>query len=102
MEDGEVEAVCENLISLYFNISKERKYYSLIGFDEDSFKQWIISGDYHLYLNDRKVFIYVDNAKIRKGSMYSAHLTTIVTEFKEQIVTPTAAYTAKILSKIII
>jgi ribosomal protein S1 len=99
MKNGEVEAICDNMGSLFFTISKEKKYFELIGITEDSFERWVLAGDHRQYLIDRKIFILVDNAKTLKGSMYSAHLTTIVTEFKEQIANPTAAYNAKVLSK---
>ena len=99
MKNGEVEAICDNMGSLFFNISKEKKYFELIGITEDSFERWVLAGDHKQYLVDRKIFILVDNAKTMKGSMYAAHLTTIVTEFKEQIANPTAAYNAKVLSK---
>lgn len=96
---GEVEAVCENLVSLFFNASKEKKYLEMIGLDETTFNNWILSYSHKEYLKEKKVFILVENALTRKGSLYSAHLTTIVTEFKEQITNPTSAYIAKIISK---
>ena len=98
-ENDEVEVTCENLVPLYFNISKEKKYLELVGFDEKEFREWILSGSQHEYLMEKKVFIMVENADHRRGSMYSAHLTTIITEFKEQKYKPTSAYVAKILSK---
>lgn len=97
--DQEVEVICDNHISLFFDISKEKKYLDIIGFDEDRFRNWISSGSHREHLDTHKTYILVENSRARKGSIYAAHLTTIVTEFKEQIVNPTAAYIAKVLNK---
>ena len=96
---GEIEAICENLNSLFFSKTKERRYFELLGFDEKKFCAWIESGDHREYLKDHKIYIMVESVENRKGSMYAAHLTTIVTEFKEQIANPTSAYVAKVMSK---
>lgn len=99
LHDSEIEAICENLESLFFSFSKERKYFEMLDLDEESFSHWILSGSHQQFLRERKIHIRVDNKDTRKGSLYSAHLTTIVDEFKEQISKPTSAYMAKIISK---
>lgn len=97
--DGEIEAVCDNFVSLFFNPSREKKYLELLGLNDQTFKEWVVSGSHKNFLNEHRTFIYVESSKNMRGSMHSAHLTTIVREFKEQITNPTSAYTAKILSK---
>jgi ribosomal protein S1 len=97
--NGEIEATCENSITLYFDPSKEKKYLELLGMNETTFRHWILSNSHKEYLKEKKIFIYVECNKNRRGSMYAAHLTTIVHEFKEQVENPTSAYVAKVLNK---
>lgn len=99
LHGSEIEAVCENLESLFFSFSKEKKYFEMLDLNEDSFYQWVLSGSHQQFLSERKVYIRVENKNVRKGSLYSAHLITIANEFKEQIKNPTSAYIAKIISK---
>lgn len=99
INDVEVEVYCDNHDTLYFNVNKERKFLELLGMSNDTFKQWISSGECQEFFTKNKSHVVVENVKARKGSLYSAHLRTIVNEFREQIIKPTAAYTAKILSK---
>lgn len=96
---NEVEVVCDNFDTLYFTLSKERKYLDLLGLSEEQFKEWIKSGESSSHFQRHKTHVIVENEKNRKGSLYAAHLLTIVKEFREQILKPTSAYTAKILSK---
>lgn len=96
----EIEAVCENHTSLFFNFSKERRYFAeILGLDEESFYQWIESNQHVTHLANQKVYATVENARACKGSLYGAHLKTIAFEFKEQITKPTMAYLAKVMSK---
>jgi ribosomal protein S1 len=95
----EVIATCENLETLYFSIQKEKKYVEMLGLSEESFKNWIESGDCKEHLEMHKTYIVVENVANRKGSLHAAHLKTIAREFREQISKPTSAYVAKILSK---
>lgn len=96
---GEVEALCDNFDTLYFDIQKEKKYLEILNMDEEEFKRWLGSDRCKQHLSSHKIFAIVENSTTRKGSLYAAHLRTIVTEFKEQIGKPTSAYQAKILSK---
>lgn len=98
-EKKEIEAICENFTSLYFNFSKEKKYFQILGLDEESFVEWISSEDHEEEVKSMKMYIQVENMRINQGSLYSAHLKTIVKEFKEQITKPTSAYTAKVIDK---
>jgi len=98
-EDKEIEAVCENLTSLFFNFAKERKYFEMIGLNEDSFFEWVNGSDTKEFLKNQKTYIQIENVNAGKGSLYQAHLKTIITEFKQQIVKPTSAYTAKVIDK---
>lgn len=95
----EVIAVCENYTSLYFNFSKERKYFEILGLTEENFFTWIESKEHLNYLKENKISIQAENVEVSKGSLYQAHLKTIISEFKEQILKPTSAYVAKIIDK---
>lgn len=97
--NDEVEVTCDNYETLYFPIQKERKYFELIGLSEDSFREWAGTEQCRDYFQQRKTYVSVENVANRKGSLYSAHLKTIVREFREQIGKPTSAYVAKVLSK---
>lgn len=97
--NGEVEITCDNYETLYFSVQKEKKYLDLIGLNEFNFSTWVDSGECKDYFQSRKTYVSVENVPNRKGSMYSAHLKTIAREFKEQIIKPTTAYVAKVLSK---
>lgn len=95
----EIEVTCENLDTLYFSLTKEKRYVEILGLTEDSFKEWI-SAKMHLdYLKEHKTYVTVENVAARKGSLYQAHLRTIAKEFKEQITKPTHAYMARIIEK---
>lgn len=96
---NEIEALCDNFDTLYFDIQKEKRYIDLLEFDEDGFRFWIQSGQCKAHFESHKIFIKVENILNRKGSLYAAHLTTIATEFREQILKPTSAYKARVLSK---
>jgi ribosomal protein S1 len=96
---SEVEVTCENLETLYFSVQKEKKFIEMLGLSEESFKDWISSGECLSHFEMHKTYIVVENVQNRKGSLYSAHLRTIAREFREQISKPTNAYEAKILSK---
>jgi len=98
-EKKEVAAVCDNHATLYFSFPKERKYFQILGLDEDTFFDWVESGSHVNELENTKIYIQVENTASAKGSMYQAHLKTIIREFREQIVKPTSAYVARILSK---
>jgi len=95
----EFAAVCENHLSFFFNYGKEKKYFEIYGFDYDALVEWIDSGKQKEFLKENKVFIQVENVEVSKGSLYQAHLKTIVQEFQEQIGKPTSAYSAKIIGK---
>jgi predicted RNA-binding protein with RPS1 domain len=95
----EIEAVCENLTTAYFTFAKERKYFEIFGLDEEGFINWVESGNSEEFLKENKVYIQFENAITCKGSLYQAHLKTIMREFKAQIGKPTAAYSAKVISK---
>jgi predicted RNA-binding protein with RPS1 domain len=99
LKDGEVEVICDNFDSLYFTLSKERKYFELWGQDEEMFVEWVQSGEYKSHLEERKSYVVVENVVNRRGSLYQAHLRTILYEFKNQILKPTLAYVAKITGK---
>ena len=71
----------------------------LLGIDEKTFIEWINDGKFKLYFNVNKTYVVVENVVARTGSLYAAHLQTIITEFKEQIKKPSSAYIAKILTK---
>lgn len=96
---SEVEVICDNFDTLYFTVQKEKRYLDLLGLNEEDFRLWISSGECKAHFEAHKIYIQVENAKIRKGSLYAAHLLTIAREFQEQIHKPTSAYTAKIISK---
>jgi len=98
-QNGEVEITCDNYETLYFSVQKERKYLELLGLNEFNFGSWVDSGECKDYFQNRKTYVSVENVSTRKGSMYSAHLKTIAREFREQILKPTSAYVAKVLSK---
>jgi ribosomal protein S1 len=98
-DSKEIVALCDNFLSLYFNFSKERKYFSILGFDEETFIRWITAPEHKSYLRENKIFIQVENIDAGKGSLYQAHLKTIIREFREQIVKPTSAYVARIVDK---
>ena len=95
----EIGAVCDNFLTLYFTFAKERKYFQIMGLDEESFNTWVRSGNYIEHLKETKMYIQVENMESGKGSMYQAHLRTIIREFREQIHKPTSAYLAKIVDK---
>lgn len=98
-EDGEVEAICENHSAMYFDVGKERKFFELINLDPENFNDWVESGSHKRFLNENDTFIQMQNTRVQKGSLYTAHLTSIRQEFKEQINNPTKAYIAKIIDK---
>jgi predicted RNA-binding protein with RPS1 domain len=95
----EFAAVCANHLSLYFNFGKEKKYFEIYGFDYDALLEWIDSGKQIEFLQNNKVYIQIENVEVAKGSLYQAHLKTIMQEFREQIGKPTSAYTAKVVDK---
>jgi len=99
MSNNEVEIVCENFETLYFSLKKERRFFELIGMNEESFVEWVENGNVKEELKERKIYASVENTSVRKGSLYSAHLMTIAREFREQITKPTSAYIAKVLMK---
>lgn len=92
-------AVCDNFTTLYFNFAKEKKYFEIYGVDRDTFHDWIEDGSYHDFLKENNVYIQIENVEVARGSLYQAHLKTIMKEFREQIIRPTSAYTAKIVDK---
>jgi predicted RNA-binding protein with RPS1 domain len=99
-ENKEIEAICENYTSLFFNLSREKKYFSeILGMDEDNFFNWVESNSQKTYLKEHKIYATVENHLTGKGSIYGAHLQTITAEFKEQIGKPTNAYLAKVINK---
>lgn len=95
----EFAAVCANHLSLYFNFAKEKRYFEIHGFDCDNLIEWISSGSHKEFLLDHKVYVQVENVEVAKGSLYQAHLKTIMQEFREQIGNPTSAYLAKVVDK---
>jgi ribosomal protein S1 len=95
----EILAVCDNFLNLFFTFNKERKYFQILGLDEEKFFNWIESGNHVDYLRENVTYIQVENIAAAKGSLHQAHLKTIVREFREQIGRPTAAYTAKVIDK---
>jgi ribosomal protein S1 len=95
----EITAICDNFTTLYFNFAKEKKYFQILGFDEESFIDWVSSPAHVSYLQENKIYIQVENIEVAKGSLHQAHLKTIIREFREQIVKPTSAYVAKIIDK---
>ena len=95
----EVTVICDNYLTLYFNFAKERKYFQILGFDEETFLRWIESPSHVDYLKETKIYIQVENIEAAKGSLYQAHLRTIIREFREQIIKPTSAYMAKVIDK---
>ena len=97
--NNEVEILCDNFDTLYFEISKERKYFEMLGLTQDSFTEWANAGNFKNYCKTHNIYALVENKEKRKGSLYAAHLKTIADEFKKQISNPTLAYNAKILSK---
>lgn len=97
--NDEIEVTCNDTDTLYFDLKKERKFMSILGFDDQDFRDWISSGEADLYIRDNFTCIEVENASQMKGSLYQAHLRTIVTEFKNQIAKPTRAYVAKVIDK---
>ena len=99
-EKKEIEAICENYTSLYFNLGREKRYFAeILGLDETSFLEWVESKFHKEHLQKQKVYAIVENALTGKGSLYAAHLKTIAFEFREQITKPTTAYLAKVVSK---
>jgi predicted RNA-binding protein with RPS1 domain len=99
LKSKEIEVTCSNFETLYFEPSKEKRFFEMLGMNEESFLNWLKSGLYLHYLQENKVYISVENVPLRKGSLYSAHIYSVAIEFKEQISNPTSAYTAKILQK---
>lgn len=98
-EKKEVAAICDNFLTLYFSFNKERKYFQILGLDDENFFRWVESGDHVSHLKENKIFIQVENIDAAKGSLYQAHLRTIIREFREQIGKPTSAYVAKVIDK---
>lgn len=98
-KEDEIEVTCENYDTLYFNLSKEKKFIEILGLNESSFRDWIENNHHREYLKGNKMHIVVENVAARKGSLYQAHLKTIAVEFKSQIEKPTHAYTARIIEK---
>ena len=98
-ESKEFAAVCANHLSLFFSFSKEKKYFEIFGFDADKLMEWIDSGEHTGFLAENKVYVQVENVEVAKGSLYQAHLKTIIHEFREQIGKPTSAYLARITDK---
>lgn len=99
LSDDEIEIHCENYCTLYFSLQKEKRFLDILGLTSDEFKTWITSGECKEYLDVTKTYVIVENSQTRRGSMYNAHLRVIIDQFKSQIVNPTTAYKAKILSK---
>ena len=99
LKNDEVEIVCDNLDSLYFSLSKERKFFELWGQDEHSFVDWVQTGEHRVHLEERKTYVVVEDVNNRRGSLYQAHLRTILYEFRNQILKPTMAYVAKVIGK---
>jgi ribosomal protein S1 len=97
--DGEIEAICDNHTSMYFDVGKERKFFELINLETEKFLDWVKSGNHKSFLAENATYIQMQNDKVQKGSLYTAHMTTIKQEFKEQITNPTKAYVAKIIDK---
>ena len=96
---NEVEVLCDNYDTLYFDIQKEKKYTDLMNMNEEQFREWIDSGECKIHYMQNKTHVIVENVQARKGSLYTAHLKTIAKEFRDQLTKPTSAYQAKILSK---
>lgn len=94
-----VEAICENFISFFVNVKKEKKYLEMLSMTEESFLAWVAEGETEDFLKSKKIHLSVENYDAAKGSLHAAHLRTVVTDFIEQIKNPTSAYTAKIISK---
>ena len=97
--EREYVAICDNYLSLYFNYDKEKKFFELFGLDIDKLHDWIVSGEHIQYLKKHRMHIQVENVEVARGSLYKAHLKTIVQEFREQIVKPTGAFMAKVIDK---
>jgi len=99
LRSGEVEVVCDNFESLFFEANKEKKYYDMLGYTEEMFIDWVRSGQHREYLEEHGMHVVVENVASRKGSLYQAHLRTIMREFRSQIQKPTSAYMAKVTGK---
>lgn len=98
-ETEEMMAICENYISLYFNFSKEKRYFDILKMNFDDFCLWLDSSFQRSFLEENKIYIKVENKITNRGSLYKAHLQKLFEEFKEQINKPKNAYYATVMSK---